>query len=256
VKTLPPNPFEFGHTIVLVTSASTNGATALVSLFQSLNFGVRLGEIKGLADKSVVVFIDPHADKAPDDIIEDKRDIALLGLQKPDPLHAHLEKIVSEGVGHHALQLLFNKIERWKFKNDMLPFLDRLNAARNLPPNRFFEEIKGVVEAQTNRVHRLMRHVASELAAAQTNNTLNERVVNLINETIETDSTTPSGLTPLAEARTAEAMCAIIKELGSKLSKNEIDMNYLWDVFSGGYGAGIVGEVMFAPIMEYLRNGA
>jgi hypothetical protein len=49
-------------------------------------------------------------------------------------------------------------------------------------------------------------------------------------------------------------MSAIIKELGSKLSQNAIDMNYLWDVFSGGYGAGIVGEVMLAPIMKYLGN--
>ena len=135
VNALPPNPFEFGHTIALVTSASTDEATALVSLFQSLTFGVSLGKVDGLAEKSVVVFIDPHADKAPDDIKEDRHDIALLDLRKPEPLHAHLEKIVREGTEPREIQLLFNRIERWKFKNDMLPFLDRLNAARNLPPN-------------------------------------------------------------------------------------------------------------------------
>jgi hypothetical protein len=32
-------------------------------------------------------------------------------------------------------------------------------------------------------------------------------------------------------------------------------MNYLWEVFSAGYGKGIVREVMFAPIMKNLGNG-
>jgi hypothetical protein len=249
VKTLPPNPFEFGHTIVLVTSASTHEATALVSLFQSLHFGVSLGKIEGLADKSVVVFIDPHAE-APDDIKEDKHNSALLKLQKPEPLHAYLEKIVREGAGQHQLQLLLNKIERWKFKNDMLPFLDRLNAARSLAPALFFEEIKGVVEEQANRVYRLMQYVASEFAATQKNNTLMEPCVNLINATIEKDPTTSSGLSPLAEACTANAMGAIINELRTKLSQNEIDMNYLWEVFSAGYGKGIVREAIMSLIRQ------
>jgi hypothetical protein len=85
-------------------------------------------------------------------------------------------------------------------------------------------------------------------------NTLMEQVVNLINATVEADPTTSSGLSPLAEACTTNAVGAIIKELSRKLGQNEIDMNYLWDVFSAGYGAGIVGEVMFAPIMRKLRN--
>jgi hypothetical protein len=139
-----------------------------------------------------MVFIDPHADEAPDDTKEDKRDTALLNLHKPEPMHTHLEKIVREGVGQRELQLLFNKIERWKFKNDMLPFLDRLNAARTLPQARFLEEIKRVVEEQTNRVYRLMRYVALELAAKK-NNPLMQH---LINATIETDPTTSSGLLP------------------------------------------------------------
>lgn len=32
-------------------------------------------------------------------------------------------------------------------------------------------------------------------------------------------------------------------------------MDYLWQLFSGGLGAGIVGEVMFAPIKNYLGGG-
>ena len=99
-----------------------------------------------------------------------------------------------------------------------------------------------------------MRHVASELAAAEKNNPLMKLVINLINATIELDPTTSSGLSPLAEAYTANAMDAIIMELTTTLSQKEIDMDYLWEVFSAGHGAGIVGKVMFAPIMKYLGN--
>jgi hypothetical protein len=73
--TLPPNPFPFGHTIVLMTSAKTHEATAFVSLFQSLHFGIHMGTLSRLTDKSVVVFIDPQADRAPADIEEHKKDI-------------------------------------------------------------------------------------------------------------------------------------------------------------------------------------
>jgi hypothetical protein len=92
---LPPNPFPFGHTIVLATSATTQDATAFVSLFQSFHFGIHLGTVSGLTDKSVVVFIDPLADKAPLDIEEHKDDTVLLPLLKPDPMHAHLERNTS-----------------------------------------------------------------------------------------------------------------------------------------------------------------
>jgi hypothetical protein len=109
--TLPPNPFPFGHTIVLMTSAKTHEATAFVSLFQSLHFGIHLGTLSRLTDKSVVVFIDPQADRAPADIEEHKKDIVLLPLLKPDPMHAHLERNIREGAAQRSLQELLNKIK-------------------------------------------------------------------------------------------------------------------------------------------------
>src|SRR5215204_3086692 len=45
---VPPNPFAFGHTIVVMTSAPLHEATAFVSLFQSFHFGLRLGTLSGL----------------------------------------------------------------------------------------------------------------------------------------------------------------------------------------------------------------
>jgi hypothetical protein len=67
---LPANPFEFGHTIILATSGAAGDATAVVSLFQCLTFGINLGRVESAADRTVVVFIDPHADHPPVDLQE------------------------------------------------------------------------------------------------------------------------------------------------------------------------------------------
>jgi hypothetical protein len=153
--TLPQNPFPFGHTIVLMTSGSTQEATAFISLFQSLYFGIHLGTLSELTDKSVVVLIDPQAEKAPGDIEEHKHDAVVLPLLKPDPMHAHLERNIRKKVAQHSLQELLSKIERWKFDKDMAPVLLRLNAARELPPDRLVGEINTIIEEQTNRVYSL-----------------------------------------------------------------------------------------------------
>lgn len=245
--TLPPNPFPFGHTIVLMSSATTHEATAFISLFQSLHFGIHLGTLSRLTDKSVVVFIDPQADKAPGDIEEQKNDIVLLTLLKPNPVHAHLESNIREGVGQHSLQELLNKIERWKFDKDMAAVLVRFNAARELPPDRLVGEIATIVEEQTNRVYRLMKYVASEFIAAQNSNSALQPVVRHIKALIERDAAIPSTLTPAAEDCAIRCVLALVKDLCKRLAQRDITMDDLWDVFSSGHGAGIVGEIMFAP---------
>jgi hypothetical protein len=118
---LPANPFAFGHTILLMTSAETQTPTALVSFFGGLHFGVQLGTLSGLADASVVVFIDPQAERPPHDIQEQKSDAVLLPLARPNPMHAHLERNIGEGTAQRALQDLLHRIERWTFERDMEP---------------------------------------------------------------------------------------------------------------------------------------
>lgn len=258
IKALPPNPFEFGHTVALTTSASTGEATVLISLFQSLNFGISLGKLDALADRTVVVFVDPQAESTPNDVREEKHDHVLLDLRKPEPMHAHLEKMIRHGGAQQVLQLLLERIERWKFKGEMARALERLNAARNLPTTRFLEEIRDVVEGEASRIYRLMRHVAAEFAKttnAKTDNPLAEGIAKFLNATVEEAHATASGLSSLAELSITIAVTAIIKELAAKLHQDVINMDYLWQLFSGGLGAGIVGEVMSAPIKNYLGGG-
>ena len=243
---LPPNPFPFGHTIVLMTSASQE-ATAFVSLFQSLHFGIHLGKLSGLTDKSVVVFINPQADKAPDDIEEHKRDAVLIPLVRPEPMHAHLERNIRERATEAALQELLGKIERWRFEKEMAPALTRLNAGRGPPAARLLGEVKTVVEEQTSRVYRLMCHVGLGFIEREVRNPIARPVVQHIQAMIARNPADPGKLTPAAEDCAVRCMLALIEDLGSRLTQREITMQDLWDIFSSGPGAGIVGKVMFAP---------
>jgi hypothetical protein len=209
---LPPNPFPFGHTIVLMTSAGSHEAAALVSLFQTLHFGVHLGTVDGLTDKSVVVFIDPHADKPPDDIKEHKCDSVFLPVVRPEPIQAYLEANIRERVAERAFQELLNKIERWKFEKDMAHSLARLNAARRLPVKGLIDESRAVVEEQTSRVYRLMRYVGSEFIENQHNPVL-QPVLEHVKAVIERDAADPSRLTPAAENCAMKCMLALIEDL-------------------------------------------
>jgi hypothetical protein len=244
---LPPNPFAFGHTIVVMTSAATKEATAFISLFQSLDFGVHLGRLSGLADASVIVFIDPQAESPPHDIQEHRHNAVLLPLVTPDPMHAHLEKNVRERTAEHALQELLRRIEQWRFAKDMEPARARLNAARGLGAQALMAEIIAVVEENTSRVYRLIRHVGDGLTAKEQRNPIMQPVLRHIEGVMARDPTRSDRLTPAAEEFTKQCMLALASHLAQRLAQRDITIDDLWDFFSSGPGAGIVGDLMFKP---------
>jgi hypothetical protein len=243
---LPANPFAFGHTIVVMTAAASQEPTVFVSLFQSFHFGVRLGELSGLADKSVVVFIDPQADHPPDDIQEHRFDAVLMPLVRPDPIHAHLERNIQERVVEQAFFELLAKIERWKFDREMEPVRVRLNAARGTAAEALVNEIRAVLEEETSRVHRLIRYVGNRFIETKQHKPLAQPVIQHLQTIMARDPTDPARLTSAAEDLTIRCMLALTKNLGQRLVQRDITLDDLWDVFSSGPGAGIVGELMFA----------
>jgi hypothetical protein len=165
-------------------------------------------------------------------------------------MHAHLERNIREGAAQHPLQELLNKIARWKFDKDMAPILLRLNAARCLPPDRFVGAVIAIVEEQTSRVYRLMNFVASKFITAQKDNVALQAVIQHMKAMIARDAAMPSALTPAAEDCAIQCVLALVKDLVKRLAQRDITMGDLWEVFSSGYGAGIVCEIMFAPFRE------
>lgn len=249
---LPPNPFEFGHTVVLNTEASNGEASALISLFGGLHFGVALGHVPRAEDASVVVFIDPQCDHPPDDIRVIRGQDVSLAQRRPDPLQAHLMRMVEEGAAHNGFQELMSRIEGWRFRRDMAPVQQELNGLRVLPVWTRRRAIDEIVGAQPQRIFRLMRYVVQDYKPPEGDAALSSFLRETLNRMVEPDPTSASGLTDFAHAAAMLADSAVALELDRKLAREEVDLHYLRMLFSGGPGAAIVGEAMFGPLLAAL----
>ncbi|MGL3107135.1 hypothetical protein [Bradyrhizobium sp. BR 1432] len=96
---------------------------------------------------------------------------------RPEPLHAHLAKTVSEGTGQKSLQKLLERIEEWKFGKEMALVLNRFNATRRLATADQKPMVRKIVEEQASRIYRLMRHVADGFEAAKSGGTGPEQII-------------------------------------------------------------------------------
>jgi hypothetical protein len=249
LASLPPNKYPFGHTIALMTF-STGAATVYVSLFGSLNFGVALGIIESISDESVVVFIDPQADHPPDDISVTKTSTILLALKKPEPLHANLEKTIREGLGQTALTRLLQKIEEWKFNKDMAPVLERLNAVGALPSQDRRVAIEVIVQEEANRIYRVMRILADQFAATRRGDPVADRIISALQAMVAVSGGNQPTLSADGQRAMATSFVAVVDDLVDKIGLGRVGMDYLWSLFSGGYGAGIVWNIMTDIIQE------
>jgi hypothetical protein len=230
-----------------MTSETTQKATAFVSLFQTFHFGIALGELRDLVDESVVVFIDPPADNPPNDIQEHRQNTVLCSIVRPDPIHAHHERNIRERTNERALQEVLFKIERWKFAREIQSVRVRLNAARGQPARDIVNEIIAVIEDETSRVYRLVHHVGREFMNAQQDNPIAQPILQHIERCIARDPSAPLQLTGAARAFMERCMLALANELAQRLTQREITMDDLWDIFSSGPGADIVGALLFEP---------
>lgn len=249
---LPANPFKFGHTIQLITDGETQQAAAIVSLFQALTFGVALGTLVGMPSKTVTVFIDPHADHPPDDIcVEIANEVAAV-LKKPKPLQGHLRQTIHGGQGQAALSNLFQKIERWKFDQDMAPIKQRI-AAVSSDRNKLAFEVEKIVGEEAGRVLRLARHVVDDLNAREGNKPFMKPIIAILDAQIAEDPKRPSGLSVLAESAIGLAAIELALALIDELKTTPVDLDLLWKCFSSGPGAYIVGQALFRPISGALQ---
>lgn len=248
-RELPANPFVFGHTIILTTSQATGQARALVCLFQTLTFGVDLGSVSGVSDRTVTVFIDPHAERQPLDTQDVDRPTVEMVIEPPNPRHAHLERMVRHGHGQELLQDLMARIEQWNFANEMADALVGLNAARTLPMRERVYAIQGIVEAEVARLHRLMWHFVEDLRQrVEAQPELAPIVDALAAQLALTDP--DESTRDLANMSLARVVAAFIEDLVRKIGEGPIDMEYLWMLFSGGPGMHLAGQTMLDPVMR------
>lgn len=248
---LPPNPFLFGHTIMLMVSPGTGNVTALVSFFQGMTFGVCLGRAPSLAAQSTVIFIDPHAENPPHDIRVQETNHCLLEIEKPEPLQSHLEQMVSENIVTDGISRLLARISRWKFETEAASVVQRLNAVRT-QPDALRRELEEVLSELTSYVFRLLNYLAVNATDWLKDIPESKVLLHVLKEIATQDRSQKTGITPLTEVSIANAMDALIEEIEETLKLGEIDMEYLWRLFRTSYGVELVAPAVLAPILVAL----
>lgn len=250
-EALPHNNFPFGHTILLMISAETGNVTALLSFFQGMTFGVRLGRIKPTRPHSTVIYLDPHADSPPNDIRVEKTDSCLFELEKPEPLQSHLERMVRDNVVMDGISNLFERINKWKFNTDTALLLQRLNDARHRP-NVLRAEIEDVLSELTKYVFLMLNHLALKSNEHLKNTPEDKAIRQIIAQIATQDVSQEKGITPLSELSIVNAMGALAENLALNLKTGELDIEYLWRLFRTGYGIAVIGPSVLAPIFATL----
>ena len=250
-RDLPTNPFPFGHTIILTTSAALGEARAVISLFQTLTFGVALGRVTEATDRTITVFIDPHADRQPLDTQERRTEAVELSIEPPQPMHAHLQRLIYEGHGQSLLQRLMARIERWHFENEMGRALLRLNAARGQQNDDRVREIGRVVEEEAARVYRIMHFVVRDLRKEMKDQPESQPILDILDIQIKLNDN-GGNLSNDAQVHVQRVAANFVTELFERTLHEDIDMEYLWLLFSGGIGMRIATRVMVSPIVAAL----
>lgn len=247
---LPENLFRFGHTIIVGTNQAAGRASAVVSLFGTLTFGVDLGRVVGAPDRTVTVFLDPHADHPPNDIIEKVASVPLI-LSKPQPMQEHLRAAVQSGAGQRAMATLFECIERWGFDKRMEPVIVDLNAVRG-DSKLLTEALVDLFESDAGPVFRLMEFVARDFRATATTSAkpIELAMSRTLDLMIAHDTSRASGLSEIAETVLAQAAAELIGALAREITKAPATPDLLWRLLSAGDGAAIVGKVMFDSLLQ------
>jgi hypothetical protein len=247
----PVNPFVFGHTIALQEDASTGKITAIVSMFQSLHFAVQLGNGQIKKDHTTLVFVDPLAHSPPNDIQIQYVDRVLFVIQKPEPLQSSLIQMV-QGGNTNQFQDLMTRIERWAFDNETRGNLQELNTLRGQSAQQIVYGTKAVVEQNFLRVYRLMKYIADDSKIKLSGKPHGAIITRLFYEAVACTQEDDSILTSFAADCLERSMVAVVGELANRLVRLELSRDDLFEVFSSGIGAAVVGNGMMEAISDRL----
>lgn len=249
---LPKNDFEFGHTIAIVTDGSSGNIFLLISLFNSLNFMVKIGNKTGIHDKTVLIFINPKEENAKLSVMVSEYDYMLLEIEKPEPLQAHLMLMVSDDVVCDGIKDLLLRIERNKFREEIEPYLVKIN---DINQNKNREQIlfnfQDLVCSQTQRIYRLMKRVVDDLEVEYSDQAHMKVLIGKLRPMVELDKNSKSGRSEACEDCSQEIINNLLLKIMNSKIKNELNFEFLWNLFNTSSGLCFFCKIM----VEYAEPG-
>jgi hypothetical protein len=216
---LTPNAFPLGHRIIVGADADAGVAYARVSLFSTLDFAMVFYDLpSSVASGSVVNDIDPLAIKMPDDLQQRRETFAVAPVARPSNPTASLSAAINGGTAEARHELLMQRAEDSRRRNDAEALLDALRSEQDAAGKD--RVVRGFWAEQPQRTMRLLHFGLSTAKEHHwQNNPIGPQIVAILEEATGRDETASSGLTPdalfaveVASAALVEAMCAAVRE--------------------------------------------
>ncbi|MCR8959869.1 hypothetical protein M0765_019650 [Variovorax sp. S2] len=241
--------FDFSHWIIVGVSKTTQTAYARLSLFSVADFSMHLGSVDVSADKEVIVEIDPTAPHPPNDMRYEQRDFSHERPSYPtDPEETHRARVTAQCLD--ALGQLLAKIERKELDQLLDELHPVLAASAALDQSERLACIQKIVTNQAQRILMLLKYAAAGLAKQFEASYLADVVRDEIDSFIQSDATTPSGLSGKTERLLALALDRFAKDLLDRVESGGLDRASLESLLNGGLGAAVVGPVLMPCLQE------
>lgn len=243
---LPPTPFPTSHTVAVAVSRETGDATALVSLFGGVSFGVNLGKVHPAETMLVTTHINPLAEKAPKDLDTVKENGVQLSLSTHDEGLEYLKAVASGKATHPFLSHLIQSSNS-QLDDTAERVLPALLAAGRLTGFDRSEEISRVMGGERQRVLNLLQGGITRFAEFAPD--LPPAVHGLAGVLIAADSSRPSGLSAPAEAALEVTRGVVNAEIERLLSVDGLNHETFKSLLSGGVGVALVFEALVKPLL-------
>lgn len=251
-RDMPKQRFRFGHRVVISLSASRREAYARVSLFSTFNFVACLGPARVHGDRTVIVDIDPLADRPPHDIHETKSAKSLPPMQRPASLKGGLADESRQGIVEERVGLLLEGIFSWILDQTATELLPQINAARSLDARMRQQRVREVMAGQEQRVFSLISQAVKSLTAQLLANPASAAVAPFLDLLIASDPSSPTGITQAASCALELGMGALTAHICQQLEISDMDLPHMRSLLGAGPGAAIAARAAIRPLAMQL----
>jgi hypothetical protein len=244
---LPEQRFRFGHRLVIGLSASRQEAYARVSFFSTLNFAACLGPARVDKDRTIIVDIDPLAERPPSDIHETKSEKPLALVERPVSLTAGLAAETREGKAEERFNMLLHNIFSFRLDQKAAELLPKINAARSLDASMRRHRVREVLAGQEQRVLNLISHVVSGYKAQLLTSPATAAIAPSLDLLIAGDPTSPTGVTQATSYVLELGIAALTAHICRQLELDDMDLPQMRSLLGEGRGAVIAARGALRP---------
>lgn len=241
------NPFPFGHTVITGVSGSAKRAYAYISFFSSLNFGVDLGPVDDARERMVQVFIDPKAEKAPDDLVVINSETFSIEV---DPSTSDLSEMILSGSAEAAVSQFLHNVSEWHFScfvEEIDSELSNWRTNKLTDTARFSESL---VQNYSQRVLNLLDAAGSGLKEHLKRARVPPALLKPLENLVEVDDTQPYGISRKTNDLLELAKNEIAMVIKNELDSREPNPERIALLLGGGPGVAVVAENVVLPLLS------